>query len=99
MGKTSKIVTILCIGIVFALGVSCQLHASPHIHGLPSAGHHDHHDKTAASTTDAMSCLVAVIPFIAGLLPLLALKHDVSFPLIKPFVSAVELDIPPRSSL
>jgi hypothetical protein len=99
MRKTSKIGAILCIGIVLALGVSCQLHASPPIHGMPSAGHHDHHDKTAASTIDDMSCTVAVIPAIDGLLPLSALKHDVSFPLIRPFVPAFELDIPPRSSL
>src|SRR5688572_14704151 len=97
--KTAKIFAILCIGIVFALGVSCQFHASPHMHGMPSAGHDGHHDKTASSTIDDMSCIVAVIPFINGLLALSALKYDVSLPVVKPIVPAFEFDIPPRSSL
>jgi hypothetical protein len=97
--KTAKIFTILCIGTLFAMGVSCQLHASPHTHGLPSADHDDHHDKTTSSAVDDMSCIVAVIPFINGLLVLSALKYDISLPVVKPLVPAFEFDIPPRSSL
>jgi hypothetical protein len=46
-----------------------------------------------------MSCIAAVIPLIDELLALSALKYDVSLPVVKPLVPALEFDIPPRSSL
>lgn len=97
--KTSKILVILCMGMVFALGISCQLHASAHTHGMPSDGHDDHHDQTSSSATEGMACLAADIPSIDWLPALSALKYDVSLPPLKPLVPAFELDIPPRSSL
>lgn len=98
--KRSKILAILCLGIVLALGVSCHVYASPHTHGMPSGSHGDeHHNQNASSTFDDVACLVAVIPSIDWLLALSALKHDVSHPVVKPFVPAFELDIPPRASL
>jgi hypothetical protein len=97
--KTVKISAILCIGILFAMGVLCQLHASPHTHGPPSADHDDHHDKPTSSTVDDMSCIAAVLPLIDELLALSALKYDVSLPVVKPLGPAFEFDIPPRSSL
>jgi hypothetical protein len=97
--KTSKIFVILCMGVVFAAGVSCQLHVSAHPHGMPSGGHHDHHDETSSSASDEMACIAADIPLIDRLLALSALKYDVSLSALKPLVPAFELDIPPRSSL
>jgi hypothetical protein len=97
--KISKIFAIFCIGIVAALGVSCQLHASSHTHGMPRADHHDHRNKTASSTLDDMACIAAVIPSVDRLLALSSLKYDVLLPVVKPLVPTFELDIPPRSSL
>jgi len=97
--KISKIFAILCMGIVAALGVSCQLHASPHTHGMPRADHHDPHDKTASSTLDDMACIAAVMPSVDRLMVLSALKYDVLLPVVKPLVPTFELDIPPRSFL
>ncbi len=98
--KTSKISAILCIVIMFALGVSCHIHASPHTHGMPSGSHDDdHHDQNATSTIDDMACVVAVIPPIDRLLELSALHFDVSFPAVKPLVPVFEFHIPPRPSL
>ncbi len=98
--KTSKISAILCIVIVFALGVSCHTHASPHTHGMPSSSHDDdHHDQNAPSTIDDMACVVAVIPPIDRLLELSALKFDASLPTVKPLIPVFEFYIPPRSSL
>ena len=97
--KTSKILAILCMSMVFALGVSCQLHVSAHTHGVPSDGHDDHHDQTSSSAIDEMACLAADIPSIDRLPALSALKYDASLPALKLLVPAFELDIPPRSSL
>ena len=97
--KTSKILTTLCIGIVFALGVSCQLHASPHTHSIPDDGHASHHDESSSSSIDDMVCIAAVIPPIDGLFGLLALKYDLSPPALKPLLPAFELYIPPRFSV
>lgn len=96
----SKILVLLCMGIVFALSVSCHVHASPHTHGMPSGSHDDgHHDKSASSSFDDLVCIVAVIPSVERLLALSALKHDVSLPVVKPLAPPVEFDIPPRSAL
>jgi len=98
--QTTKILVLLCIGMVFALSVSCHVHAAPHTHGIPSDNHgDDHHDKNASSTFDDLACLVAVIPSLEGLLTLSALEYDVSRRVVKPSAPAVEFDIPPRSSL
>ena len=98
--QTSKILAILCIGIVFALGVSCNVHAAPHTHGIPSSHHDDdHHDGNASSTIDDVACLVAVIPSIDRLLELSSLRYEVSLPAGKPLVPALEFYIPPRLSL
>jgi hypothetical protein len=97
--KISKIFAILCIGIVFVLAVSCQLHASPHTHGMSRTDHDDPHGKTASSSIDEMACIVAVMPSVDRLLVLSALKYDVLLPVVKPLVPTFELDIPPRSSL
>jgi hypothetical protein len=98
--KTSKILVILCIGIVFGLGVSCQLHASLHTHGMTRVGHDGaDHDNPSASTIRDMACIVAVIPSIARLLVLSALKYDGLLPAVKPLIPAFEFDIPPRSAL
>ena len=97
--KTAKLVAILCMGIVFALGVSCQLHASPHTHGLPSSGHDDHHDETSSSTIDDIACIAAVIPSIDRLHALSAFKYEGLLPVAKPLAPTFEVYIPPRSSL
>jgi len=98
--KTSKILAILCMGIVFALGISCHAYASPHTHGMSSGSHDDdHHDTNTSPSFDDLACLVAVIPSIEPLFELSALQHDVSLPVVKPFIPAFELDIPPRASL
>jgi hypothetical protein len=98
--KISRFLVLLCISMVFALGISCHVYASPHTHGFPSGSHDDdHHDKNASSSFDDAACLVAVIPSIEPLLNLSALKHDVLLPVVKPLVPAFEFDIPPRSSL
>jgi hypothetical protein len=87
------------MGMVFALGISCQLHVSAHTHGIPSGSHDGPHDETSSSASDAMACIAVDIPPIGRLLALSALKYDVSLPALKPLVPAFELDIPPRSSL
>ena len=99
--KIFKSAAILCMCVVFVLGLSCQLHASPHVHGMSSSGHddHHHHDETSSSTIDDIACLAAVIPSINQLFDLSALKHAVSLLSMKPLVPAFELFIPPRSSL
>ena len=89
--KTSKIMAILCIGITILLGVSCQLHASPHTHAIPAGGHSDHHEDLA--------CIAGVIPSVDELPALSYFTHDVSFRAAIPIVPSFELDIPPRSSL
>ena len=97
--KTSKVRAILCIGIMIMLGVSCQLHASPHTHAIPAESHQDHHEDATASTLDDLACIAAVIPSIDGLFLLSPFTHEVSLQAVKPIVPAFELDIPPRSSL
>ena len=97
--KTSKIMAILCIGITIMLGVSCQLHASPHIHAIPAEGHQDHHEDASSSILDDLACIAAVIPSVDGLPVLSFLTHDDSFQVVKPIVPVFELDIPPRFSL
>ncbi len=98
--KTSKLVAILCVTIVFALGVSCQLHAEPHTHGSSHASHDDDYDdETTSSIIDDLTCIAAVIPSIGRLLVLSALKHDISFSSAKPLVPVFELYIPPRFSV
>ena len=97
--KTFKIAAILCMCIVFALGISCQLHAAPHVHGVSSSSHDDHHDETSSSTIDDIACLAAVIPSIDRLFALSALKYDDSLPVVKPLVATFEFYIPPRPSL
>jgi hypothetical protein len=97
--QISKILAILCMGIVLGLSVSCQLHASPHTHGMSHVGHDDaDHDQTPSSTHSDMACIVAVIPSMTRLLALSALKYDVLRLAVKPLVPALEFDIPPRTS-
>jgi hypothetical protein len=97
--KTSKAFVILCMGVLFALGISCQLHVSAHTHGIPSGGHDDPHNGTSSSANDEIACIAADIPSIDRLLALSVLQYDVSLPVLTPLVPAFELDIPPRSSL
>ncbi len=99
--KISKLFAILCIGIVFALGISCHVHASPHTHGSPSSHHDDdhHHGSNASSTLDDVACLVADIPVTELRLELRALQHDSLVPVIKPLTPSFEFYRPPRSSL
>ena len=97
--QTFKIMASLCLLIVFALSVSCQVHAEPHTHGIPSAHHDDHHDDAASSTVDDIACIAAVIPSIDQLHVLSVLKYDLSFFVAKPVVPAFEFYIPPRFSL
>jgi len=97
--KTSKIIAMLCIGITIVLGVSCQLHASPHTHATPVEGHQDHHEDADSSALDDLACIAAVIPLVNGILLLSPLTHEVSLQAVKPIVPSFEFDIPPRSSL
>jgi len=97
--KTSKIIAALCIGIMIVLGVSCQLHASPHTHAMPAGGHQDHREDDSSSALDDLACIAAVIPSVDGFLLLSPLPHEVSLQAVKPIVPSFELDIPPRSSL
>jgi hypothetical protein len=97
--QTSKIIAVLCIGIAFILGVSCQLHAASHTHARPAGDHQDHHEDSAASALDDISCITAVMPSVGELLSLPFLNYDVSPHVVKPLVPVLELDIPPRSSL
>jgi len=97
--KTSKIFAILCMVMMFVAGLSCQLHTSPHTHGIPSGGHDDHHDETSSSAIDDIACIVAVAPWMDRLLTLSVLEYDVSLPIVKSLVLAFELYIPPRSTL
>jgi hypothetical protein len=97
--KTSKIIAVLCVGITIMLGVSCQLHASPHIHAMPSGDHQDHHEDADSSTLDNLACIAAVIPLVDGFLLLSPFTHEVSLQAVKPIVPSFEFDIPPRPSL
>jgi len=93
--KPSKMLVVLCMSIVFMLGFSCQLHASPHTH-VSQAG--DHHDHTSSPASDGISCIVAVIPYIGNLLSLPFRSYDVSHHPAKRLAPPVEFDIPPRCS-
>jgi len=97
--KTSKIFAVLCIGIMIMLGVSCQLHASPHTHVMPPGGHQDHHEDADSSALDDLTCIAAVIPLVNGFFLLSPLTHEVSLQAVKPIVPSFGFDIPPRSSL
>jgi hypothetical protein len=97
--KTSKIIAVLCIGITIVLGVSCQLHASPHAHAMPAGDHQDHHEDADSSALDDLACVAAVIPLVNGFLLLSPLIHKVSLQAAKPITPSFEFDIPPRSSL
>ena len=97
--KTSKIIAVLCVGITIMLGVSCQLHASPHIHAMPSGDHQDHHEDADSSTLDNLACIAAVIPLVDGFLLLSPFTHEVSLQAMKPIAPFFEFDIPPRPSL
>jgi hypothetical protein len=97
--NTSKMLAVLCMGIVFMLGVSCQFHAAPHSHGSVAGDHPDHSEPAAASAADDLSCLVAVVPDIGTLFSLPFFTHDLSHPVVKRLAAAVEFDIPPRFSI
>jgi hypothetical protein len=97
--KTSKMLAVLCIGIVFMLGVSCQFHAAPHSHVMVAGDHPDHPEPPASSAVDDLSCLVAVVPYIGTLFSLPFFTHDLPHPVVKRLVPAVEFDIPPRFSI
>ena len=97
--NTSKLLAVLGMGIVFMLGVSCQFHAAPHSHGSVAGDHPDHSEPTASSAVDALSCLVAVVPDIGTLFALPFFTHELSHPVVKRLVPAVEFDIPPRFSI
>jgi hypothetical protein len=95
----SKMLAVLCMGIVFMLGVSCQFHAAPHSHVRVAGDHPDHSEPTAASAVDDLSCMVAVVPDIGTLFSLPFFAHELSPPVVKRLAPAVELDIPPRFSI
>jgi hypothetical protein len=95
--KTSKMIAVLCIGITIILGVSCQLHASPHTHALPAGDHQDSHENAASSALDDLACVAAVIPSVDGILLLSPLSHAILLQAVKPLVPSFELDIPHRS--
>lgn len=97
--KTSKIFAVLCIGIMIMVGVSCQLHASPHTHATPAEDHQDPHEDADSSALDDLACVAAVIPLVEGFLLLSPLTHEVSLQAVQPTVPSFEFDIPPRSSL
>jgi len=97
--KPSKIFAVLCIGSMIMLGISCQLHASPHTHATPVEGHQDPHEDADSSALDDLACVAAVIPSVEGIRLLSPLIHEASLQAVKPIVPSFEFDIPPRSSL
>jgi hypothetical protein len=96
LGKTSKIVAMLCVCIAVVMSVICQLHAVSHTHATPPGGHHE---DAPASTFDAFPCATAVIPSVDFLSVLLFLMLYVLLLSLKPLVPAFELDMPPRHLL
>jgi hypothetical protein len=94
--KTSKIIVMLCAGIVLTMGVMCQVHTAPHDHALPAGSHHE---DDASPPFEAFSCVTAVIPSVDLFPVLLFLMFYAWLPPLKPLAPAFELDIPPRHSL